>query len=84
MKSVWEALSDKTRRQILTLLKSRPHTAGEIADQFALSAATVSHHLSVLKGSGLVKTTRRAQTIIYSLNPPALRNLVNSISEFLD
>ena len=64
MKNVWSAMSDKTRREILTLLKTRPHTAGEIADQFELSAATVSHHLSVLKTSGLITSEKRAQTII--------------------
>ena len=50
----WEALSDRTRREILTMLKHRPHTAGEIADQFELSGATVSHHLSVLRESGFL------------------------------
>lgn len=79
----WEALSDKTRREILALLKSRPYTAGELADQFELSPSTVSHHLGVLKASGLVKTTRRAQTIIYSLDPAAFRSLMGTVSEFL-
>ena len=62
-KNVWEALSDSTRREILKLLKLRPHTAGELADQFSLSPATVSHHISVLKESGLITGERRAQTI---------------------
>lgn len=82
MNDVWGAMADGTRRKILSLLKSRPYTAGEISDQFALSAATVSHHLSVLRSSGLVKTTRRAQTIIYSLEPSAFRDLLRSVSEF--
>lgn len=83
MKDVWEALSDKTRREILGLLKSRPHTAGEISDQFLLSAATVSHHLGVLKSSGLVRTTRRKQTIIYSLDPSAIKGVVRTLNEFI-
>ena len=76
MKDVWGALSDKTRREILTLLKSRPHTAGELSDQFDLTAATVSHHLAVLKEAGLVTTRRRAQTIIYSLNTTVLQDML--------
>ena len=68
VRDAWGALNDKTRREILTLLRSRPHTAGELCDQFDLTAATVSHHLAVLKEAGLVRTSRRAQTIIYSLN----------------
>ena len=64
---VWGALADGTRREILLLLRSRPHTAGELADQFELTAATVSHHLAVLRECGLVLFERRAQTLIYSL-----------------
>ena len=84
MKDVWEALSDKTRREILDLLKSRPHTAGEISDQFSLSASTVSHHLNVLKESGLVKTSKRAQTIIYSLNTTVFQELMHMVAKFLN
>lgn len=66
---VWAALADGTRRDILQMLSSRPHTAGELADQFERSAATVSHHLAILRESGLVHCERRAQTLIYSLAP---------------
>ncbi len=84
MKSVWGALSDKTRREILTLLKNRPHTAGEIADQFELSAATVSHHLSVLKESRLICAEKRAQTIIYSLNTTVFQEILKAVAAFID
>ncbi len=83
MKDIWQAMADKTRREILDLLHSRPHTAGEIADQFSLSAATVSHHLSVLRESGLVTSDRRAQTIIYSLNAPVLRRALTALADYL-
>ena len=80
MKNAWGALSDDTRREILSLLKNRPHTAGEISDQFELSPATVSHHLSVLKGYGLIKCERRAQTLIYSINLPAFHALAKELT----
>ncbi len=83
MKDVWGALADGTRREILDLLRSRPHTAGEIADQFTLSAATVSHHLSVLKESGLVNVERRGQTLIYSVDLTMFRRLVRGLEDFL-
>ena len=59
MRDVWEAMSDKTRREILSMLKERNLSAGEIADKFNLTKATVSHHLSVLKAAGLVDADRR-------------------------
>lgn len=79
----WNALSDPTRREILKLLRNRPHTAGELADQFELSHATVSHHLAVLREGGLVVVDRRAQTLIYSLAPAVVRVLIAELNELL-
>ncbi len=83
MNSVWNAISDGTRREILSLLKKRPHTAGEIADQFELSHATVSHHIGVLKKCGLIKASRRAQTIIYSLNTAVVKEMISVLRQYL-
>ena len=51
MKDVWNAMADPTRREILNMLQNRDMTAGEIAEQFETSAATVSHHLKILRES---------------------------------
>ena len=83
MKNVWEALADKTRREILELLKSRPYTAGELADQFSLSAATVSHHIAVLKECGLITGERRAQTIVYHLNTTVIEDMMRALASLL-
>ena len=79
MKNVWDAMADRTRREILLLVKDRPYTAGEICDQFSLSAATVSHHLAVLKEAGLVQVTRRAQTLIYSIRTAPLSEITETV-----
>ena len=50
----FKALSDPTRRRILELLTEGDLTAGEIAGYFDISKPSVSHHLNVLKSSGLV------------------------------
>ena len=68
MSGVFKALADKTRRDILELLKKRDMTAGEIADNFAMSKPSISHHLSILKNADLVSDTTDGQNIIYSLN----------------
>ena len=64
----FKALSDPTRREILQLLKDKPLTAGEIAAQFYTSAATISHHLSILRDAGLVSDEKRGKYISYELN----------------
>jgi DNA-binding transcriptional ArsR family regulator len=64
---VFRALADPTRRQILQDLRGGELSAGEIAARFAISAPSISRHLSVLKAAGLVTERRAANRILYSL-----------------
>ena len=43
--STFKALSDPTRRTILEMLRAGPKNAGELAEQFGITGATISHHL---------------------------------------
>ena len=47
----FSALADPTRHKILTLLKKKDLSAGEIASHFEMTAPSISHHLSILKNS---------------------------------
>ena len=64
----FKALSDKTRRKILELLRDEDKTAGEIAEYFNITKASISHHLSILKQANLISNEREGQFIYYSLN----------------
>ena len=64
----FKALGDPTRREILHILRNGAKTAGEIGAHFDMTAATVSHHLSVLKAAGLVSDERRGKWIYYEMN----------------
>ena len=66
--SFFKAISDPTRRRILKLLKKRSMTAGEIAEAFSITMGSLSHHYNVLKAADLVRSERRGQQIVYSLN----------------
>lgn len=84
MNDVWSALSDATRREILTMLRDGDMTAGEIADRFALSKPTVSHHLNILKQAGLITGEKRAQTITYRLNTTVFQDFLKSVAALFD
>ena len=64
------------RREILNLLKGGRLTAGEIAGQFDMTAATVSYHLSLLKKAGLIFESREKNFIYYSLNASVLEEVL--------
>ncbi len=76
MNDSFKALSDPTRRQIIALLRQRDMTAGEIADHFAMTKPSISHHLSSLKNAGLVLDERKGQTIVYSLNTTVIQEVM--------
>lgn len=67
-----KALAAPTRREILNLLKSGKRSAGEISDQFSISAAAVSRHLAVLREADLITDTRQGKFIFYELNASVL------------
>jgi len=71
--SVFKALADPTRRAILKQLQDGSETAGKIADAFPISRPSLSHHFNVLKAADLVRTERRGQHIVYSLNATVLQ-----------
>jgi len=79
MDKTFKALSDPTRRRILTLLRDEDRTAGDIAAQFPMRWASVSHHLGVLKAAGLVVAERHGQHIRYSLNTTVLQEVLQWI-----
>ena len=55
IQNTMRALSDPIRREILNLLKKGRMAAGDIADHFEVTGASISRHLSVLKDAGCVK-----------------------------
>jgi DNA-binding transcriptional ArsR family regulator len=65
--SVFRALADSTRRQILLELTPGELAAGQIAARFPISGPSISRHLGVLKAAGLVRERRQANRILYSL-----------------
>ncbi|WEK62183.1 MAG: metalloregulator ArsR/SmtB family transcription factor [Candidatus Microbacterium colombiense] len=77
---IFTALAHPTRRQILQDLKAGERTAGEIASAFPASGPTISRHLAVLRGAGLITERRDANRILYSL---VGERLALSVGDFL-
>src|SRR5690349_19431639 len=64
---VFDSLADATRRDVLDLVRRKPSSVQEIADQLPISRPAVSQHLKNLKDAGLVASrpvgTRRVYTV---------------------
>ena len=77
MDSVFQALASSARRKILAYLSSADLTAGEIAGRFDMSKPSISKHLSVLENAGLIKSEKKGQFVLYSLERDSLANTLN-------
>jgi ArsR family transcriptional regulator len=81
MQEVFHALSDPQRRKILSLLKGGSKTAGEISEDFDISMASLSHHYNVLKAADLIRSERRGQQIVYSVNSTVFEDVAATLVE---
>jgi ArsR family transcriptional regulator len=81
MQEVFHALSDPQRRKILSLLKGGSKTAGEISEDFDISMASLSHHYNVLKAADLIRSERRGQQIVYSVNSTVFEDVAATLAE---
>lgn len=71
------AIADPTRRRIVELLAERDRTAGELVDEFDMSAPAISQHLKVLREAGLVTVRAEGQSRIQMINPDGFDELEN-------
>jgi DNA-binding transcriptional ArsR family regulator len=81
MSDVFDALAHPIRRKILSLLRKRPMSAGELAEKFDIAKPTLSGHFAVLKAADLVSTERQGTTIIYRINMSVLEEALAALMD---
>lgn len=84
---VLKALADPVRLRLLSIVAS--HAGGEacvcdLTECFELSQPTISHHLKVLHGVGLLDRTKRGTWVYYRVRPSALADLAALLSPVVD
>ena len=76
-----KVLADPLRRQIVELLAVEALCTCHLVEETGAGQTTVSHHLRVLRESGMVDTEPCGRFTYYRLRPDALRGLAESLSE---
>ena len=76
-----KALADPIRRDILNLLKNGSLSAGEIGSHFAVTGASISRHLSVLKEADLIRDRREGKFIFYEINTSVLEEIMLFVTD---
>ena len=80
--AVFRAIADPTRREILSLLRGREQTVGDIAVNFRMSRPAVSKHLRLLRSAGLVVTRKHGTARLCGLNAKPLRAVNDWLREY--
>jgi DNA-binding transcriptional ArsR family regulator len=79
---VWDALGDRTRREIVLRLSQGPRAVGELATHLPVTRSAVSQHLKVLKDAGLVAERVAGTHRIYRLNEAGVLALRDQLDTF--
>ena len=78
---VGKALSSHKRLEILDLLNQSPKSVDTLAEYTGMSSANTSQHLQVLRGAGLVESSREGTHIIYRLSGSLVYELVRKLRQ---
>ncbi len=81
---IFKAISNPIRLEILDLLKKGDMSASDIASKFDLSAATISHHLSVLKEHNLIYDKHYKNYIYYGINTSVVEDMMAYLARLID
>jgi len=84
METALRAIAETRRRRILTLVRDREMSAGEIAAHFDVTRPAVSQHLAVLREAGLVSERREGTRRLYRARPEGLAELRSFLEGFWD
>lgn len=73
--ATFSALSDPTRRGILSMLAEKECSVGEIVDRFSVTQSAISRHLQVLEHANLVTRRRDGQRRMCALKTDPLAEI---------
>lgn len=75
IEAIFQALADRTRRQMVERVSLGPVTVSELARPFAMTLAAVLQHVQALERSGLVQTEKQGRVRLVRLNGEGMEML---------
>ncbi len=66
---------------MLSLLRERPRSAGELADYFHVSRPTMSAHFAVLREAGLISSEKHGKWVVYALQMSVLEEALLAFTQ---
>jgi len=82
--TIFKALGDETRLEIVRMLLGKELCVCDILDAFNKTQPAISHHLKILKHAGIVNDVREGKWIFYSINHNAIKDVQAFIQKVMD
>ena len=79
-----KAMAHPVRLIVIEFLKDGERSFSEIFDMFNLDKSTVSKHLLVLKGAGIVSSRKSGADAIYKLEVPCVTDFFNCVTAVIE
>lgn len=76
-------IAEPSRARVIALLGHGEHCVCDVGDALGLSSALVSHHLRVLRSSGLIRERRRGRWVYYSIDTERLERFRRALDRLL-
>ena len=78
-----KAIAHPTRLFIVDELSRKERCVAELTEMVGADMSTVSKHLAILKGTGIVRAEKRGSQIYYTLRVPCIMNFFGCVESVL-
>jgi len=82
--SMFHALADPTRREIIRLLAPNPKSVSEVAKPFNISLPAITKHVKVLEKADIITREKVGRQNFLSLNPESLKEMSRYLTFYKD
>ncbi|MFQ6083865.1 MAG: ArsR/SmtB family transcription factor [Candidatus Aminicenantia bacterium] len=83
-KLFFKAISNKTRFEIIKLLRKGPKCVSDICQELGFEQSRVSHNLKCLENCGFVNSRYEGKNKIYSLDKETILPILTAINKHLE
>ena len=81
---ILKALAHPSRIFIVDKLSEKPYCVCELTEMIGADTSTVSKHLSILKGAGIISDRKQGTTVYYSLEAPCLLRFISCVEQVIE
>ena len=78
-----KAMAHPTRLFLVDMLSKKEHCVNELTEMVGADVSTVSKHLAILKGAGIVRDEKRGAQVYYSLKVPCVLNFFGCVESVM-